>query len=91
MIALGFQKNILGLEPLADKFRAFGWMATEADGHRVEDLYQAIDALRRDRGMMPKVLIANTIKGKGVCDLENDPLCHVKSLLSDQIDKLLGG
>lgn len=90
MSMLGFQKDILGLEPLADKFRAFGWMASETDGHRIGDLYEAIHSLTKPKVMMPRVLIADTIKGKGVCDLENDPLCHVKSLPYDQIEKILG-
>lgn len=66
---------IMGLEPLAAKWRAFGWDVTEIDGH---DLAQILDAFRkagtsRER---PSIIIAHTIKGKGVPYMENIPAWH---------------
>ena len=65
---------IMGLEPLADKWRAFGWDVQEIDGHDIA----AILAALRHAGTMPQpsVLIAHTVKGKGVPYMENIPLWH---------------
>jgi len=89
MSMLGHQRDILGLEPLDEKFRTFGWKAETVDGHDIEQLCTALIRLRRDDGDQPKVLIANTQKGKGVRSLENDPLCHVRVLKPQEIDRIL--
>lgn len=86
---LGYQKDILGLEPLDKKFKAFGWKTKMVDGHSLEELHKALDAFKRPQGTAPKVLIANTRKGKGIPELEGDPLCHVKNLKPDDIDNYL--
>ncbi|MCP5432786.1 MAG: transketolase [Alphaproteobacteria bacterium] len=67
--------NIMGLEPLADKWRAFGWHVEELDGH---DLGALLDALRRasEHGKGPSVLICNTVKGRGVPFMEGKPHWH---------------
>lgn len=83
---LGYCKNILDLAPLEDKFKVFNWSVKTVDGHNVEAVYEALKGLKEDRINQPKVLIANTVKGKGVSQLENDPLCHIKSLKEDEID-----
>jgi len=90
MSMLGYQKDILGLEPLDDKFRAFGWEAERANGHDILQLHKTLSALKNHSSDKPKVLIADTCKGKGVQALEGDPLCHVKSLNADEIDSILG-
>ncbi|MBM4065400.1 MAG: transketolase [Planctomycetes bacterium] len=86
---LDYCKNILNLEPLDDKFRSFGWMTKIVDGHDIEQLYHALADLKKDESNQPKVLIADTIKGKGVPRLENDSLCHIKALKEDEIDKII--
>jgi transketolase len=91
MSMLGYQKDILGLEPLAAKFEAFGWMCRTANGHDIEQLLTNLEYLKANRGSRPKVLIADTQKGKGVPTLEADPLCHVKSLSANEIDAALQG
>jgi len=90
MSMLGYQENILGLEPLEDKFRAFGWEAERVNGHDILQLHKTLSALKNHSSDKPKVLIADTCKGKGVQVLEGDPLCHVKSLNADEIDSILG-
>lgn len=66
---------IMGLEPFAAKWRAFGWNAVELDGHDIPALLGALaDAARHDAG--PSVLICHTIKGKGVSYMEDQPLWH---------------
>ncbi|MGZ5927364.1 MAG: transketolase, partial [Rhizomicrobium sp.] len=66
---------IMRLEPLADKWRAFGWSVAEIDGH---DIPQILEHLRRAGATRekPSVIIAHTIKGKGVPYMENIPAWH---------------
>lgn len=66
--------NVMGLEPLGDKWRAFGWRVAEADGHDIDALLAAFrDAWERT---MPTAVIAHTIKGKGVPFMEGAPQWH---------------
>jgi transketolase len=86
---LDYCKNIIDLCPLQNKFRSFNWETKVTDGHNVGQLYSALSELKSRHSPYPKVLIANTIKGKGVPVLENNPLCHTKSLRCDEIDAIL--
>lgn len=81
-------KNIIDLEPLEDKFKAFGWIAVRCDGHNIEKLSICLDVIK-ERGNIPKVVIADTIKGKGIKKLEQSSLCHVISLDNNEIDRIL--
>ena len=71
----GFVKDILDLEPLADKWRGFGWHVIELDGHDIAALQRAFAEAATVKGK-PTVLIAHTIKGKGVSFMENNPKFH---------------
>jgi transketolase len=86
---LDYCKNIIDLEPLEEKFNAFHWNVETVDGHNIEELYVALNDLKKGAGNQPKVLVANTKKGKCVPQLETDPLCHIKSLREDEVDKIL--
>ncbi len=86
---LDYCARILNLEPIDDKFKAFNWSTSVIDGHNIEDLHSALSSLKYNEGILPKVLIANTVKGKGVPRLESDSLCHIKALQVEEIDKLL--
>jgi transketolase len=71
----GFQidgrvEDIMGVEPLADKWKAFGWKVISVDGHDVGQLLEAFEKARRKKGK-PTVIIAKTIKGKDVSFMEN--------------------
>ena len=81
---------IMRLEPLAEKWRAFGWSVAEIDGH---DISAILDALR-DAGAMqgrPSVIIAHTIKGKGVKAMENIPAWHGSvKMTREQTESALG-
>jgi transketolase len=68
----------IGLEPFADKWRAFGWEVSEVDGHDHDALGIALD---RDptRASAPLCVIAHTTKGKGVSFMENSVLWHYRS------------
>lgn len=76
-------ENIMGLEPLTDKWVSFGWNVIEIDGHNSDEMRMAFDAARNatDR---PTVIIAHTIKGKGVSYMENSPTWHGSLELSNE-------
>jgi transketolase len=67
--------GVLGVEPIADKWRAFGWHAVRVDGNDIEALVAAFDALREHRGS-PSVLVCDTRIGRGVPLLENREKAH---------------
>ena len=71
----GFVKDIMDLEPLADKWRSFGWHVIEVDGHDIVKLQAAFSEAAATKGK-PSVLLAKTIKGKGVSFMENNPKFH---------------
>jgi transketolase len=71
----GFTDEVLGLEPLADKWRAFGWATFEMDGHDWDDVHRTILAARAVTGR-PAMIIAHTVKAKGCATVENTPGSH---------------
>ena len=86
---LGDCISILNINPIADKLAAFGWDVSEVAGHDTGRLVPAFrDTLRR-RNRAPKAVIAHTVKGKGVPELETDPLSHVKSIAPERINELV--
>ena len=78
----GFVKDIMDLEPLADKWRAFGWQVREIDGHNMAEVVDALDAVpfHADR---PSALIAHTVKGKGVSFAEDTYVWHSNNVNDD--------
>lgn len=88
---LDYCKNILDMEPLDEKFKTFRWAVNIVDGHDIEQVYASLIELKEDNGGRPNVLIANTIKGKGVPSLETDPLSHIKNIMPGDIDAVIEG
>ncbi|MBI1811602.1 MAG: transketolase, partial [Nitrospirae bacterium] len=88
---LDYCKNIIDLTPLEKKFRTFNWKVKTIDGHDVRKICNTLHPLKIDRSGRPKVVIADTIKGRGVPQLEGDSLCHIKSLKEGEINDLLKG
>jgi transketolase len=83
----GFTEEILALEPLAEKWRSFGWHALEVDGHDFRQLHTRLEEGREARGR-PTVLIANTIKAKGISHMEGNPSYHSSaSLQGEQLER----
>ena len=74
---------------LEEKFEGFKWNTKTVDGHDVEQLYLAITSFEKHENNQPNVIIADTIKGKGVPQLEKDVLCHIKSLKENEVDDIL--
>lgn len=68
-------EDMLRLEPLEDKLESFGWAVSRVDGHDIQALVQALEA---DVGTRPRVVIADTVKGKGVDFMENQVSWHHK-------------
>lgn len=76
----GKTADILSMNPMAEKWKSFGWDAVTVDGHNTKMLY---DELSKSHNL-PLVIIANTIKGKGVSFMENNPLWHNGRLSENQ-------
>ena len=74
----GRTADVMPSEPLDEKFRAFGWHVLKADGHDLADLDRAFREAAGLKGA-PAVILAKTVKGKGVSFMENDPGWHGKA------------
>ncbi|MBT3307670.1 MAG: transketolase [Alphaproteobacteria bacterium] len=86
---LGDQADIMGLAPLAEKFSTFGWQASEMDGHDLGAVQDNLQRLKADRQGAPRVIISHTVKGRGVPELEDDPISHVRVLSDEAIERIL--
>jgi len=83
--SIDFVKNTLNLEPLKQKFQSFGCKVVSVDGHNFKQLEKVLSS----SSTKPLVIIANTIKGKGVSFMENSVLWHYKSLNSEDYQKAM--
>lgn len=87
--AYGSTCEVQDLEPLADKWRAFGFAVREVDGHDIAELREVFSSLPLDPAK-PTAIIAHTIKGKGAAFAENNMKWHHKNKVTDQeIENLL--
>lgn len=84
--SFGSVSEVMELEPLADKFRAFNWDVTEVDGHALPELREALRGAKSRRAGRPKCLIAHTVKGKGVGFMENSLAWHYKSPSAQDVE-----
>jgi len=85
---VGFVDSVMPIEPIADKWRAFGWHVLEIDGHNVGEILKACEVARMEKGR-PTVIIAHTVKGKGVSFMENAPEWHSRPLTeADKVQAL---
>lgn len=74
--ATDFTENLIALEPFEEKFAAFGWDVIRLDGHSIGDIIEAIKPVRSRLSARPMVIIADTVKGKGVPSISDDPYWH---------------
>jgi transketolase len=79
----GFVADIMDVEPLADKWRSFGWHVIDIDGHDIPALQRAFAEAAETKGK-PTCIIAQTIKGKGVSFMENNPKYHGQAPTKDE-------
>lgn len=84
----GFVSDIKGLEPLGDKWRSFGWNTIEVDGNDFVQLLKAFEDFKKTVGK-PTVIIANTLKGKGVPFMELKSAWHGKAPNKEQLEQAL--
>ena len=82
----GRTADVMPSEPLDEKMAAFGWHVIKVDGHDVEAIAAAFEAAKAVKGK-PTVLLAKTVKGKGVSFMENDPGWHGKAPNAEQYEK----
>jgi transketolase len=83
-----FTSEAMELEPLADKWRAFGWRVLEVDGHNFVQILDALEEAKATRGR-PTVLIAHTVKGKGVSFMENNPEFHGRAPTKEEFEQAM--
>jgi transketolase len=83
-----FCENVMRTDPLPDKWQAFGWHVQEVDGHDLSQVIEALEKARDVRGR-PSVVIAHTVKGKGVSFMENNPEWHGKAPTPEQAERAL--
>lgn len=83
LCATDFTENFLSLEPLKNKWEAFGWNIICIDGHSIEELIHALDQIRSRKSIKPLMIIADTVKGHGVDSMLYTPLCHGIALTND--------
>jgi transketolase len=89
----GPTEKIMSLEPLADKWKAFGWHVIEINGHNMKEIIQATNEAKGVKGR-PTIIICHTIKGKGVSYMEGSLHFHGKAPSDEeyvQAMKELGG
>ena len=95
----GQVKDVMNIEPIADKFRAFGWKVIEADGHSFPSLVDAVNRAKqnaKEKTGMPTMIVADTLKGKGVKFMEEGQNAwHGSAPNQEQLDKataeIMGG
>jgi len=82
--ATGRSEEVLGINPLSEKWESFGWEVKEIDGHDHEEILAALTA---PRSGLPRIIIAHTIKGKGVGFMEDDNNWHYRSPDISELEK----
>ncbi|MCL2202468.1 MAG: transketolase [Defluviitaleaceae bacterium] len=84
--ASAFIQDDFGNEPFADKWRAFGFNVVTIDGHSFVELLETLKDVRSRRSASPTVVICETVKGKGIDFVENEPFWHSKAVTQDQLE-----
>jgi transketolase len=82
-------EEVICLEPMADKWRAFGWETSEIDGHDFGQILGALKAAKEARDGKPHAIVAHTVKGKGVSFMEDNVDFHGAAPNKDQMDQAL--
>lgn len=81
--SLGRTRDVIDLDPFADKWKAFGWAVREIDGHDSEQVVRTLASVPFEPGR-PSCVIAHTVKGKGVSFMEDDLLWHYRNPSADE-------
>lgn len=89
----GPNEVVMGINPVGDKFKAFGWQVLEIDGHNFEEIINALEEAKKTTEQ-PTMIVAKTIKGKGVSFMENQAGWHGNAPKKEETEialKELGG
>ncbi|WP_075052143.1 transketolase [Anaerosalibacter massiliensis] len=84
----GRNKDVMNIEPIDEKFKAFGWHTISIDGHDFQEIFNAIDEAKKVEGK-PTIIIAKTIKGKGVSFMENQVGWHGNAPSKEEAEKAI--
>ncbi|MGN1152539.1 MAG: thiamine pyrophosphate-dependent enzyme, partial [Candidatus Gastranaerophilaceae bacterium] len=85
----GCTEDIMAIDSLEDKLKAFNWNVIVIDGHNIQEIYDAIETAKSTTTDKPTAIIANTIKGKGVSFMEDSAAWHGKAPNDEQFEKAL--
>lgn len=85
---VGPTAEIMSVDPARDKFLAFGWKVIEIDGHQMAEILQALDKAQECVGQ-PVMIVAHTVKGKGVSFMEDNPAWHGNAPQDEDLEKAL--
>jgi transketolase len=85
----GKVSEVMSIDPIEEKYKAFGWEIIHIDGHNMAQVVRALTAAKQNRTGRPKVIIADTVKGKGVSFMENVAGWHGKSPNREELTKAL--
>lgn len=84
----GWNRDVMNIQPLAQKWQAFGWNAIEIDGHNFDELFAAFQKAKITK-RQPTIIIARTVKGKGVSFMENNVDYHGKPPTPAEVKRAL--
>ena len=85
----GCTEDIMSLDSLEEKIKAFNWETIVIDGHDIQQIYDAIEKAKSNKSDKPFAIIADTVKGKGVSFMENTAAWHGKAPNDEQFEKAL--
>ena len=84
----GWVRDVMNVDPLAEKYRAFNWNVLEIDGHDMDKILEAFERARA-KNDLPTLIIAHTVKGKGVSFMENEAGWHGVAPNREQFEKAM--
>lgn len=84
----GWVKDVMDIDPIVDKYRAFKWNVMEIDGHNMKEIVEALEKARVHKGR-PTLIVAHTVKGKGVDFMEDVAGWHGKAPICEQMEQAL--
>lgn len=84
----GTVEQVMKISPLDEKWRSFGWNVITVDGHNFDEIFAAISSAKAHKGS-PTVILANTVKGKGVSFMENELSWHRREITGQQYEQAI--
>ncbi|MHC1771413.1 MAG: transketolase [Flexilinea sp.] len=81
----GLTKDVMNMDPYADKWRSFGWNVIEINGNNMQQICDALDEIPESLSDIPTLILADTVKGKGIDFMENSPKWHAGVLTDPEL------